>query len=113
MVIFNSNIAATTTTTVLKKVFSCDLGLLLIFGRISYWRNRGFGYSLGLGGSTTYCRWLRKEKELSISAFFGFCLAIICFLGLRGHGIEAHLCVELIFHFEFWSFQIQILSPII
>ena len=113
MVIFNSNIAVTTTTTVLKKVFCCDLGWLLIFGRISCWRNRGFEYWLGHGESTIYCRWPKKEKELSISTFFGFCLAIICFLVLRGHGIEAHLGVELIFHFEFWSFQIQIPSPII
>ena len=111
--IFSSNIAVITRATALKKVFSCDLGWLLIFGRISYWRNRGFGYWLGHGESTIYCHWLKKEKELSISAFFGFYLAIICFLGLRGHEIEAHLGVELIFHFEFWSFQIQIPSPIL
>ena len=99
--IFSWNIATTVKATAPKKVFSCDLGLLLIFGRIRCWRNQEFECSLGLGGSTVCYHWPRKEKELNISAFFGFCWSIICFLELIGHGTEAHLSVEIIFHSEF------------
>ena len=111
--IFSWNIATTARVIALKKVFSCDLGWLLIFDRIRCWRNREFECWLGRGGSTVCYHWPRKEKELSISAFFGFCWSIICFLELRGHGIKAHLSVELIFHFEFWSFQRQTISIIL